>query len=45
MRSVSDKSFTENQKTYFVLNKPFLRKSCHLGHNVKKYSTGILKDT
>jgi hypothetical protein len=36
MRNVSDKSCTENQNTYFVINYFFSRKSCRLWNNVKK---------
>jgi hypothetical protein len=35
-RNVSDKSCTENQNTHFMFN-TFLRKSCRLWDNVKKY--------
>jgi hypothetical protein len=37
MKSVSDKSCTENQNAHFILNNIFLRKSCRLRDNVLKY--------
>jgi len=38
MRNVSDKSYRENQNTYFIFNHFFFfRKSCHLRDSAKKY--------
>ena len=37
MRNVADKSCRRNQSTHFMFKNPFLRKSCHVWDNVKKY--------
>jgi hypothetical protein len=39
MKNVSGKICRENKNTHFVFNNFFLRKSCHLRHNVEKHST------
>jgi len=39
MRFVSDKSCTENQKTYLMFNNFYFQKSCHSWKNLEKYGT------
>ena len=39
---VSDKNYTENQKTHFIFDNIFFRKSYRLWDNVKKYDRSRL---